>query len=90
MSDAHPSLAEATKLWFKIGCLGRRARSPSCTVSWWTSANGSAKPSSSTRSISACCCPVRKRSSSLHWRINLVKVLLASGAVGNLAHAAIG
>ncbi|HET6159494.1 MAG TPA: chromate efflux transporter [Dongiaceae bacterium] len=22
MSDAHPSLAEATKLWFKIGCLG--------------------------------------------------------------------
>jgi chromate transporter len=26
----------------------------------------------------------------LHWRINLVKVLLASGAVGYLAHAAIG
>jgi chromate transporter len=22
MNDAHPSLAEATKLWFKIGCLG--------------------------------------------------------------------
>jgi chromate transporter len=26
----------------------------------------------------------------LHWRINLVKVLLASGAIGYLAHAAIG
>ena len=26
----------------------------------------------------------------LHWRVNLVKVLLASGAVGYLAHATIG
>jgi chromate transporter len=26
----------------------------------------------------------------LHWRVNLVKVLLASGAIGYLAHAAIG
>jgi hypothetical protein len=26
----------------------------------------------------------------LHWRVNLVRVLLASGAIGYLAHTAIG
>ncbi|MEZ5831472.1 MAG: chromate efflux transporter [Dongiaceae bacterium] len=71
-------------LWFALHVLFREVTDVSfgpATVTWpsWRSADLVAIALSCAAGLAL-----------LHWRINLVKVLLASGAIGYLAHVAIG
>jgi chromate transporter len=71
-------------LWFALHVLFRNVTEVSlgiATVTWpdWRSADLAAVGLSIAAGLAL-----------LHWRVNLVKVLLASGAIGYLAHAAIG
>jgi chromate transporter len=71
-------------LWFALHVLFRNVSEVSfgvATVAWpdWRSADLAAIGLSLAAALAL-----------LHWRVNLVKVLLASGAIGYLAHAAIG
>jgi chromate transporter len=71
-------------LWFALHVLFRDVSEVSfgiATITWpdWRSADLVAVGLSIAASLAL-----------LHWRINLVKVLLASGAIGYLAHAAVG
>ena len=71
-------------LWFALHVLFRNVTEVSlgiATVAWpdWRSAD-----------LAAIALSIAAGLALLHWRVNLVKVLLASGAIGYLAHAAIG
>jgi chromate transporter len=71
-------------LWFALHVLFRDVTDVSvgiATITWpdWRSAD-----------LVAIFLSIAAALALLHWRVNLVKVLLASGAIGYLAHAAIG